>query len=294
MLADGTSPTEVTTGAVTDDHPDVSPDGTRLTWIRNGTQLWSANADGSGAANISPGGGTPNWPRYHPTTKQIVFTRGNDVAVINDDGTGFAVIQAGAAGAQRAYPQFNFTGSRIAFLRQTGAATYDLRAMDADGANDNLVATGITRAAGADFAWAHAANVIAYGTVANGGNVFKVNDDGTGSVQLNTVGFFGAAAALLPRYNWLADDSAVFTVKFVSVALGWQVYRLPADGSGEVALAPAIFTSGQIVENPRVYFDRVYLIKFVSPTRTFVSVASDGSGQRTEDTPGAQIDLWGP
>jgi len=50
-----------------------SPDGTKIAYAK-GTNLYTANSDGSDAHEVARMKGVPNWPRWSPDGKQIRFS----------------------------------------------------------------------------------------------------------------------------------------------------------------------------------------------------------------------------
>jgi Tol biopolymer transport system component len=60
MHDDGTSQTALTTGTAQDTAPNISPDGTRICFVRGGTEIWLMNIDGSSPTDLVAGT-DPSW-----------------------------------------------------------------------------------------------------------------------------------------------------------------------------------------------------------------------------------------
>ncbi len=285
----GGAAVQVTSGAVLDQYPMASPDGSRIVFQRASLSLMVCNADGSGLTDITPAGGIAcRWPSWHPTLKRIVFTRGNDVCHIDDDGTDFTILAVGGAGAQKAKPHYNRDGALIGYLDQTGFSTYRLHTMNADGTGDAAIGSTVVRVSGTDFNWLNASDVLVYGYVSAARNYFKINADGTGNTQLDTPALTNKSVLLYP--GMAPDDSFCVFSRF-NGSTGWNLYKLPIDGSGQTISSPLLTTNGANGDGPLMYGSRIYVNKVVGGVVTTVSVASDWSDERTEDTPADQIQL---
>jgi Tol biopolymer transport system component len=100
--------------------PRWSPGGRKLLYWSNrsgSNELWTMNADGSGAERLSDGGGGYHEADWSPDGSRIVFRRvttdGGDIWTINADGTGAAPLYT--APRMQLHPRWAPDGQRIAF-----------------------------------------------------------------------------------------------------------------------------------------------------------------------------------
>jgi Tol biopolymer transport system component len=123
---------------------DWSPTGTKLVYSRvlPGGQpggefdIYTANADGTGHANLTPDAGDEDRePRWSPNGSKIVFTRestsvpASNIYIMNADGTQKTNLTSALSGYS-ANPQWSPDGTKILFLNGR-----DLFVMDANGGN---------------------------------------------------------------------------------------------------------------------------------------------------------------
>jgi len=124
MKADGSGQHNLTTNAlgVNDQHPDFSPDGSRIVFDRcgsSGCEIYSIAPDGSGLTNLTNTPGLPSEsdPAYSPDGKRIVFgstSGGNqDLETMNVDGTGRS--NATNSPDQEVAPVFSADGTLLAY-----------------------------------------------------------------------------------------------------------------------------------------------------------------------------------
>lgn len=125
----------VTAGADTEIDPSYSPSGAKIAYASNagGTfQIWTANADGTGAAQLTTGGGTE--PSWSPDGTRIVFTNGAgriaSVVVASGVETDFGFV--GSA------PSYSPDGTAIAYSTSGSA----LGIVNSDGSTNNHVSSG--------------------------------------------------------------------------------------------------------------------------------------------------------
>jgi len=283
--------TSPTTDGTLDTDPDVSPDGSRVVFLRAvgfGTRkLYIVNSDGTGETVLDNTTGC-NAPMWSPDGSKILYRRGTGFRTINPDGTGnTSIVIIGPTGdAGIFHPTWNRDGTKIAFHSDfsSGLTLDELWVCDADGSNAAKLSDA-TRGGlgGLGISWAHGSDVVAFTErVSSNNHVSIINADGTGKTQLTT----GAISPGLTKYAWSTDDTLIFTPKQTTP---WTLYQVPADDSGESAVSPTL-EMHQVVGAGQafVYGDRVYTIR--RTTQDLVSVAFDGSGLRVEDTP----DLSGP
>jgi len=136
MNGDGSDRRQLTTGS-NDVAPAVSPDGTRIAFVRNG-DLMVMNADGSNVRQLSAKGDRPAWS---PDGTRLVFgdptTTG--LSVINTDGTGIVhLTDASVAEKEDGQPSWSPDGKMIAFWRWVDLEFSLVYVMNSDG-------TGVTQ-----------------------------------------------------------------------------------------------------------------------------------------------------
>ncbi|MGH2806673.1 MAG: Calx-beta domain-containing protein [Actinomycetota bacterium] len=94
MNADGSNVSSITTGAggnAGDHDPSWSPDGSKIAFRRD-FQIWTVNADGSGATPLTTVTEEASYPTWSPDGTQIAFQSDNDIWVMNSDGSELANI----------------------------------------------------------------------------------------------------------------------------------------------------------------------------------------------------------
>ncbi len=288
------------TGERTD--PVASPDYSKIAYLkRNATTgystLWVVNADGSGDLELDVSSTQYiTHPAWHPDGSKIVYTfglggdtQGGNLYTIKPDGTGKTLIYTAATNRRARHPLYNYDGTKIAF--RVLDITFPLPTpsddgvwtMNADGTGAAKIASTKNAGAGYGHSWAHASNVIAYTEATRSGvagDYYKINSDGTGKTKLNTGSFGTLTNPQLTKYAWAPDDSCIYTFLFIGGTVH-NLYKMPADASGEVAVSPTRTTNGQIgIGQAYVFGSRVYFGQR-NPGK-LESVALDGSGYRVE------------
>ncbi|MGZ4289885.1 MAG: TolB family protein [Gaiellaceae bacterium] len=93
--------------------PAWSPDGARIAYVSKG-DLFTADADGTGAAQIEHDADQPAWS---PNGRRIAFTRGGSVYTVRVDGEDERRLAPGA------HPAWSPDGARIALDRDDQIVT---------------------------------------------------------------------------------------------------------------------------------------------------------------------------
>jgi len=126
---------------------DVTPDGTRILFGRNGA-LYSAKLDGTAEAEVTspPAGAFDFRPSYSPEGTRIVFLRSpdgvnNELYVANSNGGGDTQLTS-TPGRHEEYPGWSAAGDKILFVT-FGNEDPRLRTIDPDGTGEALVSTDI-------------------------------------------------------------------------------------------------------------------------------------------------------
>ena len=130
-----------------DSDPAWSPDGTRIAFTTGGSgaferSIHTIGPDGAGRAALTSGHRdfSPDWS---PDGRQIAFMRypfdgdDSDIYVMNADGTGVRRLTDNDVNDEA--PAWSPDGTKIAFAREL--FPFQIRVMDADGTNDQLLAS---------------------------------------------------------------------------------------------------------------------------------------------------------
>ena len=279
-------------------NPVLSPDGSKILFeLSNPStgyqEIWVVSSTpGSGATQLlADASNYYMHPWWHPDGDRFLCVHGSggsfDGSIIStsvsDPGT-VATLKSTDGIYSPFRPQFNFDGSRIAYMwdKQIGAGG-ELRVMDPDGSNDSLLDTiDRYRFQGGQYSWANAANKLAYDNGAGGVNTaYVINDDGTGKTQINANGVAAGANVRVSDRAWPPGDGYVVVS---SQCLGLQLtpVRAELDGSNTTALDATHGASGT------AHFRQVLVaggrIWFIESSLLVVSIALAGGDYRVDLT----------
>lgn len=238
MNADGSGLVNLTHHPASDLEPAVSPDGTRILFVRDG-EIHVMKANGSDPINLTKNSASGNRPRWSPDGTKIAFTSGGtggfNIFVMNADGSD----PVNLTNAHGTAASWSPDGERIAFTtNRTG--DFEIFVMNADGSNQ----VNLTEDPGrSDFApaWSPDGARIAFSSdeiMDDGslgpGEIFVMDIDGSDRVNLTNDQGHDAWS------SWSTDG---FRMVFVSNRTGdLEVFKMNADGSMQVNLtnAPAV------------------------------------------------------
>lgn len=292
----GTTPTAVLTTSDTTDDCDraiLNNTQTLITFERTPNPfgfkgIGVCAPDGSGLATVFTGalGASANQPYWHPTSDLIVFTVGDgSIRRVAADGSGATTLQSGLAFTP-AHAQYNYDGTKIAYV---GGTT--LYMINADGTGlTTLDAGGI--GFNNPFSWAYSSNTIAYGNDQSGASAnYYVMDADTAT---RTTVFTGNVNTINARVNirGFAPDDSFFIGNgdFIDATVQAQLISVNTNGSGSAFLGYYTKTTN----SGYIYGSRIYMKKWVSPSSTFISIALDGTDERTEDTDVNNVVIYEP
>jgi Tol biopolymer transport system component len=251
---EGTHETRLTRSAAYEEAAAWSPDGERIAFVRNFTELYVMNADGSGAKRL---GGAPHLAAavWSPDGQNIAFFGfGNSYAalyVINADGTKQTpLIKYDSANSEYQIslesPSWSPTGNKIAFARTTtpydASASADSSAYSPPAPIEELTGIYLINADGTglckltsigDYAgdpvWSPDGEKIAF---YDNAAINVINTDGSGRKTLIEGTYYP------PQYAWSPDGQRI---AFIDNSV--DLYVINADGSERRRLANAAFTN---------------------------------------------------
>jgi Tol biopolymer transport system component len=181
MNADGSGRRQVTKTSVAEQEPGWSPDGTKLVYASNSfdkdrqtdLEIWTINVDGTERRQLTNNSSSETQPAWSPDGSRIAFVRGQDVWVMNSDGSGTDAnltpnsppgCSPDCYGGIDDHPSWSPDGTQIVYSNN-GDGDADLHKMDANPVtppdpDDNLTDANV----GKDLepAWSPGGDKIAY------------------------------------------------------------------------------------------------------------------------------------
>jgi Tol biopolymer transport system component len=215
MNADGSGLTNVTNSPALDFVPVLSPDRSKVAFLRFegcdvGTAIYVTGADGSDERRLSSPEAEDGVPVWSPDGTRIAFVSDGDLHVINMDGSGRQRLTSGAGSPD--YPSWSPDGARIAIVRD--GEIYAVNAYD--GGQENLTRNQGIYASGP--AWSPDGSKIAFTSSRDGNSeVYVMNVDGTGQTKLADGRFLA----------WSPDGAKMAYI------MGNDLYVMDSNGSGQ-------------------------------------------------------------
>jgi TolB protein len=166
MNADGTNQNQLTSGKAASFYPSLSPDGTKILFASNRTELvydiFSMNTDGTGVTQLTHKADAYA-PMYSPDSSQIVYVStvegSEDLWLMNADGTGTR--QLTVLPGREVDPTWSQDGTRIAY---TGNYTgnNEIYIVNVDGTETKQVTNGSEQEDGGRIDWSPDGLTIAF------------------------------------------------------------------------------------------------------------------------------------
>lgn len=240
---DGTDVRLVVDGPLDEIHPDVSPDGKRLVFVRAedearlfGTccgpfvDLYTADSDGTGVAPLVPDAVIDDYrPDWAPDGRRIAFSRGvgsggvANIFTIEPDGSGLQQVTSGVPGGNVA--SWSPDGEQLVFTSSRGGGVR-LWVTDKDGGNPHPITDGL----GVDTSpqWSPTGEHIVFGSIRDGrrtSELYTVRPDGRELTRITTNEVSDSYA------TWSPDGERIAVSR--SSPGGGQLWVMNADGSNE-------------------------------------------------------------
>lgn len=187
---------------------------------------------------------------FSQSTRKIAFTYGNGsaanhIAVINDDGTGFAELTSGNRDTD---PSWSPDGSQIVFSGDRLGSNNIIR-MNADGTGQIPLTTSVAPVINGEPVWSPDATKIAFTSnrAGRGSEIWVMGADGTNPVRLTTNIQIGFAEGSGPVYSqdlspsWSPDGTKIVFSSTRQIGSRSEIYVINADGNNEVRLTNDAF-----------------------------------------------------
>jgi TolB protein len=226
-----------------------SPDGSRISYLRNANDVYTASAAGGDERRLTFDGVYKGVPVWSPTGLLLAYSAGpglesTELFVVGADGTG--PTQITHSPGMNDQPAWSPDGSSIAFYRRNQSELGAIYVIHPDGSDVHRVADAVGPGTPA---WSPDGTTIAFTTSAtsayspygSGREIYAVNADGSGVTRLTELG---------PQF--VADSSPTWSpdgdrLLFERARLGGpasDLYTMNADGSCEGLLTPNVIGFG--------------------------------------------------
>jgi hypothetical protein len=247
--ADGSGEHLVESGNISRPLGSWSPDGSRISYTRDGTDVYTASAGGGGERRLTFDGLVKDAPVWSPTGSLLAYSArvqdeqpgSTELFVVGADGTGPTQITHSdpAFFATNDQPAWSPDGSSIAFYRKTLSEPGAIYVLHPDGSDVHRVAdaSGAAGISAGEPTWSPDGTKIAFTTSETsadsrdrfgpprGREIYAVNADGSGLTRLTEL---GPQSILDSSPTWSPDGDLLLFERAMSA-----LYTMNADGSCE-------------------------------------------------------------
>jgi Tol biopolymer transport system component len=211
----------------------IVPPPDRIVFSRVTSGLWTINADGSGATQLTTEG-NDHTPDVSPDGGTILFSSTNggiesDIFTTDIDGSNRSQLTgASTAGGESFDPEFSPDGGRIVFHSDRGVGgTLQIWVMDADGSNPVQLTTSGNNAWAS---WSPDGNQIAFVSNRDGNfEIYVMDDDGANQTRLTN----NSAAEFDPAFS---PDGTKIVFDSNRNGPGYDVFIMDDDGTDQTRL----------------------------------------------------------
>ena len=235
------------------------------------SQIFVMNADGTSQAQLIFENGSH--PKWSPNGRKIVFYSDRDgdeeIFVMNADGTNQTQLTDNSVSDIQ--PSWSPDGRRIVFVSDRGVDGGGIFVMDADGGNQELLASAEVR----HPAWSPNGRKIAFG-VRRG--IFVMDADGTNQTKL-TDDFTNERSAA-----WSPDGRKIVFVSKLDGDL--EVFVIDADGSNKTQLTFNLARETHAAWSPNG--KKIVFQRHLEETIEIFVMDADGTNQTQRERPGAR------